>query len=386
MAVYAESSIFTALLVLGTRPEVIKLAPVHKELSKRSNRFRVVTCVTGQHRELLDQMLQVFSITPDIDLNIIKRDQTLYHLTTSVLTQIEKVLVDVKPHITIVQGDTSSAFTAALGSFYAQIPVAHVEAGLRSYDKFQPFPEEINRTLISHIADLNFCPTQAAAKNLSRENVKRSSIIVTGNTVIDALLYTVGRLNQIEELEKGLDKWEITTDRMILVTGHRRENFGRGIRDLSHALVELSELFQDIIILYSLHPNPNVQEPVKAILSGHDRIEIISPPDYVTFVKLMKRSFLLITDSGGIQEEAPSLRKPVLVTREVTERPEAVECGAAKLVGTNKQRIVHEASKLLKDDNYYQSMIVQESPFGDGHAAERIVDGLDAFLRHKHPD
>jgi UDP-N-acetylglucosamine 2-epimerase (non-hydrolysing) len=209
---------FTALLVLGTRPEVIKLAPVYRELSKRTSRFRVVTCVTGQHRELLDQMLQVFNIKPDIDLNVIKQDQTLYHLTTSVLTQMEKVLVDVKPHVTIVQGDTSSAFTAALGSFYANIPVAHVEAGLRSYDKFQPFPEEINRILISHIADLNFCPTQAAAENLKKENILHSSIFVTGNTVIDALLYTVSKLGRSGNLDKQLDDLEIPTKRMILVT------------------------------------------------------------------------------------------------------------------------------------------------------------------------
>ena len=374
---------FKALLVFGTRPEVIKLAPVHKELCSRPDKFQVVTCVTGQHRELLDQTLQVFNISPDLDLDVIKPNQTLFHLTTSVLIQMEKVLADVRPDITIVQGDTSSAFTAALGSYYATIPVAHVEAGLRSYDKFQPFPEEINRILISHIADLNFCPTKAAAENLIQEHIDLSSISITGNTVIDALLQTIRKLRLSGDLAKNIDKLGIVTERLILVTGHRRENFGAGMRDLSYALMELADSFPDTTIVYSLHPNPNVREPVQDILSGHERIKIISPPDYVTFVSLMQRAYFLITDSGGIQEEAPSLKKPVLVTREVTERPEAVDCGAAKLVGTNRLRIVSEASRLLKDAKHYQSMIVHQSPFGDGQAAKRIVDGLEEFLRQK---
>ena len=374
---------FTALMIFGTRPEVVKLAPVHRELRAKSDIFRLVCCSTGQHRELLDQMLRVFKIQPDLDLDIIKHNQGLFHLTSSVLSRMEDVLNTVQPDVTIVQGDTSSAFAAALGSFYCRIPVAHVEAGLRSYDKFQPFPEEMNRVFISRIAEINFCPTHGAANNLAEENVDPSSIFVTGNTVIDALLQTLERLNRAGELEKYVDELKLTTERMILVTGHRRENFGGGLESVSQALLDLARSFTDTSIVYSVHPNPNVREPVEAMLSGHERIKIISPPDYLRFVSLMQRSYFLITDSGGIQEEAPSLKKPVLVTRSVTERPEAVECGAAKLVGTDRRRIVEEAARLLQDSDHYASMIVPESPFGDGRAARRIVKELERFLGNR---
>lgn len=374
---------FKALMVFGTRPEVVKLAPVHRELSSRADKFQMTCCSTGQHRELLDQMLDVFDIRPDMELDIIKHNQGLFHLTSSVLTKMEKVLNDVRPDVTIVQGDTSTAFAAALGSFYCQIPVAHVEAGLRSYDKFHPFPEEINRVFISHLAALNFCPTLGAANNLAKENVDESSVLVTGNTVIDALFQVLDKLRSAGDLERFVDELEITTEKMVLVTGHRRENFGEGIANVSQALLDIAGSFSDTTVVYSVHPNPNVREPVEAILSGRERVKIISPPDYLRFVSLMQRSYFLITDSGGIQEEAPSLKKPVLVTRTVTERPEAVECGAAKLVGTNRELIVEEASKLLRDPDHYASMIVEESPFGDGKAATRIVDALDDFLSAK---
>lgn len=374
---------FTALLVFGTRPEVVKLAPVHRELRARPERFRLVCCSTGQHRELLDQMLHVFDIQPDLDLDIIKHNQGLFHLTSSVLSKMEDVLNTVQPDVTIVQGDTTSAFAAALGSFYCRIPVVHVEAGLRSYDKFQPFPEEINRVFISRVADLNFCPTRRAADNLSAESIEPSSIFVTGNTVIDALFQTLERLRRAGDLEKYVDELQLTTERMILVTGHRRENFGTGLENVSQALLDLARTFPDTSIVYSVHPNPNVREPVEAILRGHERIRVIAPPDYLRFVSLMQRSYFLITDSGGIQEEAPSLKKPVLVTRAVTERPEAVECGAAKLVGTDRSRIMKEASLLLEDPDHYASMIVPESPFGDGRAAERIVKELEIYLTNR---
>ncbi len=377
---------FTVLLVFGTRPEAIKLAPVYKEMRKRGDRIRLVCCATGQHRRLLDQVLEVFDIRADYDLNLIKEDQGLFHITVSALQGTRDMLLHEKPDILMVQGDTSSAFAAALAAFYLKIPIAHVEAGLRSYDRFQPFPEEINRTFISHIADLNFCPTKRAAENLRLEQISPDSIHVTGNTVIDALLQTVALLKERSEMSEEPVELDLPPGRMILVTGHRRENFGPGLADLSHALVELVEKFQDIVVVYSVHPNPNVRKPVENILGSHDRIRVIEPPDYFKFVALMSDSYFIITDSGGIQEEAPSLKKPVLVVRNVTERPEAIESGAAILVGTDRQRIVAEASRLLEDSAHYCSMIIEESPFGDGHASERIVDVVETFLRKRGGD
>jgi UDP-N-acetylglucosamine 2-epimerase (non-hydrolysing) len=327
--------------------------------------------------------LEVFDIRTDYDLNLIKEDQGLFHITVSALQGTRDMLLHEKPDILMVQGDTSSAFAAALAAFYLKIPIAHIEAGLRSYDRFQPFPEEINRTFISHIADLNFCPTKRAAENLRLEQISPDSIHVTGNTVIDALLQTVTLLKERSEMSEEPSELDLPPGRMILVTGHRRENFGPGLADLSHALVELVEKFQDIVVVYSVHPNPNVRKPVENILGSHDRIRVIEPPDYFKFVALMSDSYFIITDSGGIQEEAPSLKKPVLVVRNVTERPEAIESGAAILVGTDRQRIVAEASRLLEDTTHYSSMIIKESPFGDGHASERIVDVVETFLRKR---
>jgi len=374
---------FKVLLAFGTRPEAIKLAPVHNEMLRRSDRIKLFCCTTGQHRELLVQVLEIFNIHPDYDLNILKKDQDLFHITTSVLTGIERILTDARPDIVVVQGDTTSAFVAALAAFYLRIPVAHVEAGLRSYDRFQPYPEEVNRTFISHIADLNFCPTKRAAENLLREQVPAESIHITGNTVIDALFHTVRLADNNGLTSRYLSDLCLPSGRMILVTGHRRENFGEGLANLSLALVDLVNKFEDVTAVYSVHPNPNVRKQVDDILSSHDRIRIIPPPDYIRFVALMNRSFFIITDSGGIQEEAPSLKKPVLVARNVTERPEAVECGAAILVGTDRKKIVKEASRLLEVPDHYRSMIVEKSPFGDGDASERIADLVESFLQRR---
>ncbi len=371
---------FNVLLAFGTRPEAIKLAPVHKELLRRPDRIRLVCCTTGQHRGLLDQVLEIFNIQPDYDLNILKKDQDLFHITTSVLTGMEEILTNDRPDIVVVQGDTTSAFVAALAAFYLRIPVAHVEAGLRSYDRFQPYPEEVNRTFISHIADLNFCPTKRAAENLLREQIPAESIHVTGNTVIDALFHTVHLSDNDGLTSRYLNDLALGSGRMILVTGHRRENFGEGLANLSLALVDLVNKFEDVTAVYSVHPNPNVRRQVDKILSSHERIRVIQPPDYIRFVALMNKSFFIITDSGGIQEEAPSLKKPVLVARNVTERPEAVECGAAILVGTDREKIVKEASRLLEIPDHYRSMILEKSPFGDGHASERIADLIESFL------
>lgn len=374
---------FSVLLAFGTRPEAIKLAPVHKEITRRQERLRLICCITGQHRQLLDPVLEVFNIKADYDLNLLKHDQSLFHITSSVLEGMKDVLQREKPDMLVVQGDTTSAFASALSAFYLKIPVAHVEAGLRSYDRFQPYPEETNRTFISHIADLNFCPTQRAADNLLREQVPPSSIQVTGNTVIDALLTTVKLLQDKGEFDSAREPGDWRRGRMILVTGHRRENFSGGLANLSLALVDLAEKYEDVTVVYSVHPNPNVRSQVENILSSHPRIKIIAPPDYLKFVSLMQRAFFIITDSGGIQEEAPSLKKPVLIARNVTERPEAVECGAAILVGTDRNRIVREASRLLDDREQFASMIIEESPFGDGHASERIVDAIEDFLGHR---
>jgi len=369
------------LVTFGTRPEAIKLAPLCRELKRRSDRIHMVCCVTGQHRELLRAVLDVFHISPDHDLKVQKDNQDLFHITSSVLERFRDVLQLEKPDLVVVQGDTTSAFAAALGAFYFKISVAHVEAGLRSYDRFQPYPEEFNRTAISHLADLNFCPTQRAAKNLLNERIPSQSIHVVGNTVIDALLRTVEVLDLGHEASRYPDDLSLEPGPMILVTGHRRENFGPGLQNLSFALLDLADANPEISVVYSVHPNPNVRAAVEGILGGHERIRIIPPPDYFRFVALMQRSFFIITDSGGIQEEAPSLKKPVLVARNVTERPEAIEAGTALLVGTDRSKIVHEASRLMHDPKHYESMIAADNPFGDGRSAVKIADIIEEFLR-----
>lgn len=368
------------LMVLGTRPEAIKLGPLYQELRSRSDTFRVSCCVTGQHRDLIAPFLEFFDIRPDHDLNIFRENQGLCHITTAVLQGMEEILAVEQPDLVVVQGDTTSAFAAALAGFYRRIPVGHVEAGLRSYDRFQPYPEEVNRACISHVTDLHFCPTQRAADNLLTEKIPTSSVFVTGNTVIDALLYTSQRLESDPAPDLEIPEIEELDARVILVTAHRRENFGEGLRNLSLALLRIAELFRDVIVVYSVHPNPHVRGPVKDLLGDHERIAVIRPPDYLKFVWLMKRAFFIVTDSGGIQEEAPSLHKPVLVARNVTERPEAVECGAARIVGTDQETIVQQASRLLEDPDRYRSMIVSRNPFGDGQACRRIADIVESYF------
>jgi len=370
----------TVLIAFGTRPEAIKLAPLYREMGRRPESFRIRCCVTGQHRHILGPVLEVFDIHPDYDLDVLRENQTLFHVTSSVLEGMREILFKENPSLVVVQGDTTSAFAVALAAFYLRIPVAHVEAGLRSFDRYQPFPEEINRTLISHLCDLNFCPTRRAAENLVREGIEPGSIHITGNTVIDALLYTAAVLEKGHPAAAYPEELELPSGRMILVTGHRRENFGPGLRNLSLSLLDIVENNPDVTVVYSVHPNPNVRTPVEEILGSRERVRIIPPPDYFRFVALMKTAFFIVTDSGGIQEEAPSLNKPVLVARNITERPEAVEAGAAILVGTDRERIVRESSRLLNDPDHYNSMIAKENPFGDGHASERIADIVRDFL------
>jgi UDP-N-acetylglucosamine 2-epimerase (non-hydrolysing) len=356
------------------------MAPVIKELAARSNRIQVTCCVTGQHRELLEPILEIFQIRPDYNLDIQKDDQDLFHVTVKVLEGVRNILMTERPDLAIVQGDTTSAFAVALAAFYLKIPVAHVEAGLRSGDRFQPFPEEINRRLISSAADLHFCPTDGAAENLFREQIDRESVHVVGNTVIDALLYAVNVLKQGGEAARYPDKLGLTRGPMILVTGHRRENFAGGLQNIALALLDVVEAESDVSVVFSVHPNPNVRAAVSEILDGRDRIRLIPPPDYLRFVALMNRCFFIITDSGGIQEEAPSLKKPVLVARNVTERPEAAQAGAAVIVGAKRGTIVREALKLLRDPEHYRSMTSTANPFGDGRSAQRIADVIERFF------
>jgi UDP-N-acetylglucosamine 2-epimerase (non-hydrolysing) len=375
----------SVLMVLGTRPEAIKLGPLYQEFKRRSDRLRLVCALTGQHRELIDPFLRFFEIRPDHDLNIFKENQGLFHITAAVLQGMQGILLRERPDLVIVQGDTTSAFAAALSAFYLRIPVGHVEAGLRSYDRFQPYPEEVNRACISHVTDLHFCPTRRAADNLLAERIGRDSVFVTGNTVIDALLHTSRYLDGQSAGALDLPDLNPKAYRMILVTAHRRESFGEGVQHLSLALLEIVQAHSDVLIVYSLHPNPNVRGPVENLLGSHPRIRIIPPPDYLMFVRLMKEAFFIITDSGGIQEEAPSLHKPVLVARNLTERPEAVECGAARIVGTDQRVVVEEATRLLDDPAHYGSMVVHENPFGDGRASIRIADIVEVFLRGERP-
>jgi UDP-N-acetylglucosamine 2-epimerase (non-hydrolysing) len=362
------------LSVFGTRPEAIKMAPVVMALAEHPA-IEARVCVSAQHRQMLDQVLELFEIRPDYDLDIMKANQDLAHITQAVLLGLGDVLDDFKPDRVLIHGDTTTAFAAALAAFYRRIPVGHVEAGLRTGDRYAPFPEEINRKLADGICDLHFAPTEGAAENLRAENTAEAGISVTGNTVIDALLDVVERLRSDAPLRDGLgqDFSFLNPDkRLILVTGHRRENFGDGFENICDALHALAER-DDVEIIYPVHLNPNVREPVNRILDGKKNIHLIEPQDYLPFVYLMERSFMVITDSGGIQEEAPSIGKPVLVMRDVTERPEAVEAGTVRLVGTERDIIVHETSRLLDDPAHYETMRNATNPYGDGKASARIV-------------
>jgi UDP-N-acetylglucosamine 2-epimerase (non-hydrolysing) len=355
--------------VFGTRPEAIKLAPVIRCLAAKPGvEQRVV--VTGQHRELLDQVLDLFSIRPALDLRVMTPDQDLGTLTARILQQLGTVFLQYRPDWVIVQGDTTTAFAAALAAFYLRIPVAHVEAGLRTDDRYDPYPEEINRRFVDQLASLHFAPTERARANLLMESFDEATVYVTGNTGIDALLEIAGRRPIVNTSVDGPDS------RLILVTAHRRESFGPELLNICQALLELVKRNPELHVLYALHPNPNVTLPVRRALAGVPRIEAVAALDYLSFVQLMKRSWLILTDSGGIQEEAPSLGKPVLVMRARTERVEAIEAGTARLVGTDPAHIVGETEKLLHDFSQYSQMAHARNPYGDGHAAERIADLL----------
>ena len=375
------------LSIFGTRPEAVKMAPVVQELA-RTPGITPVVCVTAQHRQMLDQVLNLFGITPDIDLNLMRPDQSLAELTAAIFTHLDPVLADVKPDWILVQGDTTTVMAAALAAFYRRIRIGHVEAGLRTDDKWQPFPEEINRRVASVAADLHFAPTEWSRQNLLRENIPTEQIIVTGNPVIDALK-VVAQLPETEEiknlirrvgladilihpLEQGAQK-----PRLVLVTAHRRENFGKPLENICVALEELAHAYGEALrIVYPVHLNPHVQEPVYRRLSGITNIHLLPPLDYLPMVHLMKRATLVLTDSGGLQEEAPGLGVPVLVMRQVTERPEGVEAGTVRLVGTDPQRIVSGTRRLLDDPQAYHAMAQAVNPYGDGHAAPRIVQAL----------
>ncbi len=366
------------LIVFGTRPEAIKMAPVVKGFQAAAPQLQTVVCVTAQHREMLDQVLRLFDITPEHDLNIMKPGQDLFDITANILGGLKPVLALEKPDLVLVHGDTTTTLAASLAAYYAGVPVGHVEAGLRTGHKRAPFPEEINRKLTGAIADLHFAPTQAARANLLREGVDPATIFVTGNTVIDALLATTQRLQDHPELNAGFDAQFSFLDRtkkLILVTGHRRENFGEGFQNICQALADIACTAPDVEVLYPVHLNPNVRQPVADILAARKlaNVHLIDPVDYLPFVYLMNRAHLIITDSGGVQEEAPSLGKPVLVMRDTTERPEAVEAGTVKLVGTSREAIVKECLNLLNNPADYHRMSQAHNPYGDGKAVGRIL-------------
>ena len=366
--------------VFGTRPEAIKMAPLVKQLEKTPE-IESIVCVTAQHREMLDQVLRLFDLQPEYDLNVMKPGQDLFDITTQILTGLKPVLAAEQPDLVLVHGDTSTTLAASLAAYYTRVKVGHVEAGLRTNNKWAPFPEEMNRRLTGAMTDVHFAPTATAKANLLREGVSADAIHVTGNTVIDALLAVVDKLRADAELRQRLDKEFSFLDpnrRLILVTGHRRENFGEGFQNICHALADIASAHPDVQVLYPVHLNPNVRQPVHDILAARqlDNVHLIDPVDYLPFVYLMDRAHLIITDSGGVQEEAPSLGKPVLVMRETTERPEAVEAGTVRLVGTNRQKLVAEAERLLADPAAYAAMAQAHNPYGDGQASQRIVKTL----------
>jgi len=376
------------LTVFGTRPEAIKMAPLVKELEKEKV-FESKVCVTAQHREMLDQVLEIFDIKPDYDLNIMKPNQDLYDITSNILLGIKKVLDDFKPDLVLVHGDTTTTFATTLASFYKKIAVGHIEAGLRTGNIYSPWPEEANRKLTGVLAKYHFAPTNTAKENLLKEGIKEENIIVTGNTVIDALFLALEKIKQDKNLEQEIinkinskisTHYSLLTTNYILITGHRRENFGEGFINICEAIKELAIKYPDFNFVYPVHLNPNVRKPVNEILSDLDNVFLIEPLDYLPFVYLMSKSYLILTDSGGIQEEAPSLGKPVLVMRDTTERPEALEAGTVKLVGTDKEKIIKEVSKLIEEKDEYDKMSTSINPYGDGIASKRIVEFLKETL------
>lgn len=377
------------MLVFGTRPEAIKMVPLIKELKKNPDHFQTLVCVTAQHREMLDQVLDIFDITPDFDLDIMKKGQDLYDVTSRVLLGMRDVLKNEKPDVVLVHGDTTTSMATALAAFYQQIPVGHVEAGLRTHDIYSPWPEEINRQITGRIASLHFSPTQTSKRNLMNEGVAEEKIWVTGNTVIDTLLDVVNKIDSDKELQVSIfesvkrNGYSIPEKeagrRLVLVTGHRRENFGKGFLDICNALKELAIKYPDVDFVYPMHLNPNVRKPIREIFNDSvalNNVFFIEPLEYLDFVYLMSKSDIVLTDSGGIQEEAPGLGKPVLVMRDTTERPEALESGTVKLVGTDKGKIIDMVSTLLDSEVEYGKMAAAINPYGDGLASRRIVDAL----------
>ena len=377
------------MLVFGTRPEAIKMCPLVKEFQKHSDKFKTIVCVTGQHREMLDQVLKIFEVVPDYDLNIMKQGQDLYDVTARVLTGMRDVLKETQPDVVLVHGDTTTSTAAALAAFYQQIPVGHVEAGLRTHNIYSPWPEEMNRQITGRIATYNFAPTPLSRHNLEEEKAQ-GNIFVTGNTVIDALHMVVGKLKSDAALAKAQDKvladagYDVSRlaggKKLVLITGHRRENFGDGFISMVTAMKDLSEKYPDVDFVYPMHLNPNVRKPIHEVfgedLTVYHNFFFIEPLQYLEFVYLMEKSTVVLTDSGGIQEEAPGLGKPVLVMRNTTERPEALDAGTVKLVGTDHDLIVSEVSKLLEDKAYYDKMSHAVNPYGDGKACGRIVEAL----------
>ena len=378
------------MLVFGTRPEAIKMAPLVKEFQKQPKRVETVVCVTGQHREMLDQVLKIFDIKPDYDLNIMKQGQDLYDVTARVLTGMRDVLKEVKPDVVLVHGDTTTSTAAALAAFYQQIPVGHVEAGLRTHNIYSPWPEEMNRLLTGRLATYHFSPTPLSRNNLIKESVDYRNIIITGNTVIDALYWVVDKIKNNKELDNELEDilskagYDVNRlnngKKLVLITGHRRENFGDGFINMCTAIKDLTVKYPDLDFVYPMHLNPNVRKPIHEVfgenLSGLKNMFFIEPLEYLSFVYLMEKSSIVLTDSGGIQEEAPGLGKPVLVMRDTTERPEALDAGTVKLVGTDYNKIVNEVSSLIDDKAAYEKMSKAVNPYGDGLACGRIVNAL----------
>ncbi|MBS0293708.1 MAG: UDP-N-acetylglucosamine 2-epimerase (non-hydrolyzing) [Proteobacteria bacterium] len=369
------------MVVFGTRPEAIKMAPLVKALQQAASDIQTVVCVTAQHREMLDQVLRLFDIQPEHDLNVMKPGQDLFDITANILTGLKHVLAAEQPDLVLVHGDTSTTLAASLAAYYTRAKVGHVEAGLRTGNKWAPFPEEMNRRITGAVADIHFAPTSAAKANLLREGVREQDIHVTGNTVIDALLVVADKLRADAALRQDLDatfSFLKPGRRLILVTGHRRENFGEGFQNICHALADIACAHPDVDVLYPVHLNPNVRQPVRDILAARQlgNVHLIDPVDYLPFVYLMDRSHFIITDSGGVQEEAPSLGKPVLVMRDTTERPEAVQAGTVRLVGTDRHKLACEATRLLTDTAAYAAMAQAHNPYGDGLAVQRIVKTL----------
>ena len=378
------------MLVFGTRPEAIKMAPLVKEFQKHTDSIKTITCVTGQHREMLDQVLQLFEIHPDYDLNIMKQGQDLYDITAKVMIGMRNVLTEAKPDVVLVHGDTTTSTAAALAAFYQQIPVGHVEAGLRTYNIYSPWPEEMNRLITGRIATYHFSPTQLSRQNLIKENISDDKILVTGNTVIDALYWVVDKIKNNQSLNDELKQilalagYDVTRlnngKKLVLITGHRRENFGDGFINMCTAIKDLTKKYPEVDFVYPMHLNPNVRKPIHEVfgenLSNLGNMFFIEPLEYLSFIYLMEKSTIVLTDSGGIQEEAPGLGKPVLVMRDTTERPEALDAGTVKLVGTNYNLILNEVSLLLENDEYYKKMSLANNPYGDGKASFRICKSL----------